>query len=339
MKAEKSGKPAEDEASGSKPVRDSLLDSNADADKKLKARIKKSRLWLALMPRLKELKFDAYLMSKSATSIAGIVLLIILVIIAAFPSFFAAPADPSHPEMMPWNPLLWEPRSPGVDGFILGSGLAGADIYYGVIWGARISMAFAIEVVGLSVIIGTLLGLLAGYKGGVLDEIVMRVTDVFLSIPSLVLIMAIAAVLGRNLESTKFALIMVWWSGYTRIIRGQVLSIRENTYIVAAKASGSSESSIMMRHILPNSWAPVVVQATMDMGTVVLVMAGLSYLGLGAEPGTAEWGQMIYAGQDRFITGSWWMVFFPGMAILVFVLAFNLIGDGLRDVLDPKMRR
>jgi peptide/nickel transport system permease protein len=132
---------------------------------------------------------------------------------------------------------------------------------------------------------------------------------------------------------------MVWWAGYTRIIRGQVLSIRENTYIDAARAAGSSDGWIMLRHILPNSWAPVVVQATMDMGTVVLVMAGLSYLGLGAEPGTAEWGQMIYAGQDRFITGSWWMVFFPGMAILVFVLAFNLIGDGLRDVLDPKMRR
>jgi peptide/nickel transport system permease protein len=307
--------------------------------KRLKARIKKSKPWLALQPRLKELRFDAYLMSKSATSIIGIALLIFLIIIAAFPSFFAAPSDPSHPEMMPWNPLLWEPRPPGVDGFVLGSGLAGADIYYGVIWGARISMAFAIEVVGISVIIGTLLGLVAGYKGGVLDEIVMRVTDVFLSIPSLVLIMAIAAVLGRNLESTKLALIMVWWSGYTRIIRGQVLSIRENTYIDAAKAAGSSESSIMLRHILPNSWSPVVVQATMDMGTVVLVMAGLSYLGLGAEPRTAEWGVMILQGQDRFITGSWWMVLFPGIAILIFVLAFNLIGDGLRDVLDPKMRR
>ena len=290
-------------------------------------------------PRFRELRFSFYLMSKSLTSIVGMLLLLALVIIAIAPGIFATPVPGKDPYQMPFDPDNPSPHPPGTDGFIFGSGTFGADIYYGVIWGARVSMWFAIQVIVVSVIIGTLLGLVAGYKGGVIDELVMRVTDIFLSIPSLILVMAIAAVLGRNLHSTLLALIAVWWSGYTRLVRGQVLSIRENTYIDAARASGSGELKIMFRHILPNSWAPMVVQATMDMGTVVLVMAGLSFLGLGAESGYCEWGKMVFDGQQYFIFGKWWMVIFPGLAILTFVLAFNLMGDGLRDVLDPKMRR
>lgn len=291
-----------------------------------------------LAPRIRELKFDVHLLSKSATSIAGFILLTMLVIVAAIPSVFAAPNYPD-PFELPFDKTIPDPLPPLTDGFILGSGNNGADIYYGIIWGARISMVFAIQVVGISVVIGTLLGIFSGYKGGTLDELIMRITDIFLSIPSLILVMAIAAVLGRDLNATKLALIMVWWSGYTRLVRGQVLSIKENSYVDAARASGSSEGRIMIKHILPNSWAPVLVSATMDMGTVVLVMAGLSYLGLGAEHGMAEWGVMINDGQQYFTIGYWWMVFFPGMAILTFVLAFNLLGDGLRDIFDPKMRR
>jgi peptide/nickel transport system permease protein len=167
----------------------------------------------------------------------------------------------------------------------------------------------------------------------------MRVTDLFLSIPSLILVMALASALGRDMNSTKLALMTVWWASYTRLIRGQVLSVREYTYIDAARASGSGELKIMFRHILPNSWPPMLVAATMDMGTVVLVMASLSFLGLGAPSGYAEWGKLVYDGQQYFYKGDWWMVLFPGMAILTFVMAFNLMGDGLRDVLDPKMRR
>lgn len=296
-------------------------------------------LRMVLAPRLRELRFSLYLMSKSLTSIAGLVLLGFLVLLAAFPWVFAEPKNPNNPFQIPFDPNIPNPQPPGSHGFILGSGRNGADIYYGIVWGARISMEFAIVVVGISALIGTVLGLTAGYIGGVVDEIVMRVTDIFLSIPSLILVMAIAAVLGRDLNATQLALIAVWWSGYTRLVRGQVLSVRENTYVDAARAAGSSELKIMFRHILPNSWAPMVVAATMDMGTVVLVMAGLSYLGLGAPHGYAEWGMMINDGQAYFVIGYWWMVFFPGMAILLFVLAFNLMGDGLRDVLDPKMRR
>ncbi len=298
-----------------------------------------SDLRLALKPRIRELRFDLHLMSKSLTSIMGMVLLVMLIIVAAFPFVFMPHHGRGDPFEIPIDLNKPEPLPPGTPGYPLGSGINGKSILYGMIWGARISMVFAIEVVLVGAAIGTVLGLISGYKGGILDELVMRFTDIFLSIPSLILVMAIAAVLGRNLDATKLALIAVWWSGYTRLVRGQVLSIRENTYIDAARASGSGELKIMFRHILPNSWAPVVVQATMDMGTVVLVMAGLSYLGLGAPHGYAEWGMMINDGQSRFVYGDWWMILFPGIAILTFVLAFNLIGDGLRDVLDPKMRR
>jgi peptide/nickel transport system permease protein len=291
-----------------------------------------------LAPRIRELRFNLHLLSKSATSITGLVLLSILVVIAAFPSLFAAPNEPDR-FYMPFDKNLPRPLPPLTEGFLLGSGNNGADIYYGIIWGARISMEFAIEVVMASLVIGVFLGIYSGYKGGAFDELIMRITDVFLSIPSLVLVMAIAAVLGRDLNATKAALIMVWWASYTRLVRGQVLSIKESSYIDAARASGSSEGKIMLRHILPNSWAPVLVSATMDMGTVVLTMAGLSYIGLGADSGMAEWGVMINDGQRYFVIGYWWMVFFPGIAILMFVLAFNLLGDGLRDIFDPKMRR
>ncbi len=292
-----------------------------------------------LAPRLRELKFDMHLLSKSATSIVGLILLAMLTVLAAFPWVFATPELNEDPYYLPFDKLKPDPLPPLTDGFLMGSGVNGADIYYGIVWGARISMTFAIQVVLLSLVIGTLLGIFSGYKGGLVDELIMRITDVFLSIPSLILVMAIAAVLGKDLNATKLALIMVWWSGYTRLVRGQVLSIKENSYIDAARASGSSEGKIMLKHILPNSWAPLLVSATMDMGTVVLVMAGLSFLGLGAASGMAEWGVMINEGQDYFVIGYWWMVVFPGMAILTFVLAFNLMGDGLRDIFDPKMRR
>lgn len=297
-----------------------------------------SPLMVALAPRIRELKFYFHLMAKSATSIAGVALIAFLVFLAAFPFLFAA-ARGIDPYVIPKDWYEPDPQAPSLDGYLFGSGENGQDIYYGIVWGARISMAFAIQIVGVSVIIGTVFGLVSGYKGGAIDEVMMRTTDIFLSIPSLILVMAIAAVMGRDLNSTKLALLAIWWSGYTRLVRGQVLSIKENTYVDAARASGSGELKIMFRHVLPNSWAPVVVSATMDMGTVVLVMAGLSYLGLGAPYGYAEWGVMIQAGQEHFVDGAWWMTVFPGLAILTFVLAFNLMGDGLRDILDPKMRR
>jgi peptide/nickel transport system permease protein len=333
----KAGEKAARVADAKKPAkRPGVADEDLIGRKDLASRIK-----LTLRPRIREIKFSLHLMTKSATSIAGIVLIVFLVILATLPFLFAKPIPGADPYITPKDFTQPTPQAPqGLGGkYPLGTGENAASTYYGIIWGARISMAFAIQVVALGVLMGTIIGLVSGYKGGVIDEIIMRITDIFLSIPSLILVMAIAAVLGRGLGATKIALLVVWWSGYTRLIRGQVLSIRENTYIDAARASGSGELKIMFRHILPNSWAPVVVAATMDMGTVVLVLAGLSYLGLGAPNGYAEWGVMIQEGQQFFVQGYWWMTIFPGLVILTFVLAFNLMGDGLRDVLDPKMRR
>jgi len=301
---------------------------------------KTSELRLALAPRWREIRFDLHLMSKSVTSTAGVVLIVMLAIVAIFPFLFAAPPPGRDPFIIPVNfdPQYVNPLPPSAK-FPLGTDADAASIYYGVIWGARISMTFAIEVVLIGAGMGLVLGLFAGYLGGIVDEVIMRLTDVFLSIPGLILVIAICAVLGRGLEATKIALLATWWSGYTRLIRGSVLSVRENSYIDAARASGTGELKIMFRHILPNSWTPVIVEATMDMGTVVLVLAGLSFLGLGAPLGYAEWGIMVQTGHLYLVSGYWWTIVFPGLAILTFVLAFNLMGDGLRDVLDPKMRR
>ncbi len=215
-----------------------------------------SPFMVALAPRIRELKFYIHLMTKSATSIAGVALIAFLVFLAAFPFLFAA-ARVVDPYVIPKDWYEPDPQAPSLDGYLFGSGENGQDIYYGIVWGARISMSFAIQIVGISVIIGTVFGLVSGYKGGAIDEVMMRTTDIFLSIPSLILVMAIAAVMGRDLNSTKLALLAIWWAGYTRLVRGQVLSIKENTYVDAARASGSGELKIMFRHILPNSWAPV----------------------------------------------------------------------------------
>jgi peptide/nickel transport system permease protein len=193
-------------------------------------------------------------------------------------------------------------------------------------------------VIAISTLIGVVLGGLAGYFGGVLDEILMRITDVFLSIPYLILALAIAAALGRSIDHIMEAMIITWWPTYARLMRGQVLTIREQPFVEAARSVGANNSRILLRHILPNSLAPLLVQITLDLGAVLLVAAGLSFIGLGASPGTAEWGLMISDGR-AFMFHAWWYVTFPGLAIVLVVLGFNLLGDGLRDVTDPKLRR
>jgi peptide/nickel transport system permease protein len=223
----------------------------------------------------------------------------------------------------------------------LGTTTDGEDVLTGLLSGAPISMRIGIIVVVSATLIGSLLGALSGYFGGALDEIVMRVTDVFLSIPGLILAMAVAAAIGRSLDNVMIALIVVYWPPYTRLVRGQTLSIRENTYIEAARASGGSELRVVTRHVMPNALSPIIVQASLDMGSVVLVAAGLSFLGLGAQPGTPEWGLMVSRGFSFFPPAgqNWWQVTFAGFFIFMFVLGFNLFGDALRDILDPRIRR
>ena len=214
----------------------------------------------------------------------------------------------------------------------------GRDILSRVIFGARIPLIISSVVAAVVLLIGPLLGALAGYYGGWPDEIIMRITDVFLAFPALVLAMAMVAILGPNVRNLAIAITVTWWPWYTRLVRGMAVSLRERPYVEAAKTMGVRSPVIVLRHILPNAFGPVVVQITLDIGTVILEVAGLSFLGLGAQPPTPEWGLMVSDGV-QYILAQWWISFFPGVAIFLLVLAFNLVGDGLRDVLDPRMKR
>ena len=219
----------------------------------------------------------------------------------------------------------------------MGTDYVGRDILSRIIFGTRIALLAAIVVVGFSLAIGVPLGLIAGYYGGIIDEAIMRVTDLFLAFPALLLAMVIAALIGPSLMNALLAIAVTWWPWYTRIVRNTVVSIRERDYVYAAKALGISDWKIILYFILPNSLAPIIVQATIDMGTVILAEAGLAFLGLGSRPGSPDWGLMVYEGSTYILT-NWWYSFFPGLAIFIGVLAFNLIGDALREFLDPKLR-
>jgi peptide/nickel transport system permease protein len=316
---------------------------------------------MSLKPRLREWRFSLHLLSKSLLAMVGLIIVLVIVGIALFAPFLA-PGPPGWQDKNPLQiPYDWEgpkpPGSPwgskmhGTGVFFFGSGNLGTDIYYGCIWGARTSIYTALYVVLVSIIVGVVIGAIAGYFGGIIDEVMMRITDVFLSIPGLILAMAVAAVLGRSLDNVMLALIVVWWPPYARIVRGQVLTVKESTYVEAARAVGSKKMRVLFRHIVPNTLSPIIVNATMDIGVVVLVAAGLAFIGFGPPSGYAEWGRMVADGQLYFLSqveyppGSgvfynpWWIWAFPGLFIFLFVMGFNLLGDGLRDILDPRLRR
>jgi peptide/nickel transport system permease protein len=219
----------------------------------------------------------------------------------------------------------------------LGLDNLGRDILSRTIAGTRISLGIGLVVLCIAGVFGTIFGLVAGYFGGRVDEVMMRITDMFLAFPALILAMAFAALLGPNLVNTMIAISFVRWTMYARLVRGEVLRLRETEFVESARSLGSSHFRILFRHILPNALAPVIVRATMDMGAVILTAAGLSFIGFGAQPPTAEWGVMVSDGR-QFIMTQWWVSTFPGLAILIVVLGFNLLGDGLRDVLDPRLR-
>ncbi|MHA2433980.1 MAG: ABC transporter permease [Candidatus Thorarchaeota archaeon] len=291
--------------------------------------------WWALFvedtrPRIKEIRYSLYLIRRSPLVMAGITILVGYILIAIFVPYFA----PYGPEERNWNETLQPPGGT----HIWGTDQNGGDIFSMVMWATQIDLKIAVSVVAVALVIGMLIGVAAGYFGGAVDEIVMRVTDVFFAFPGLILAMAIVSALGeRNLDNIAIALMIIWWPTYARLVRGQVLLEREKLYVEAARSVGASDLRIMLSHILPNTIQPVIVQATLDMGGVLLTAAGLSFIGYGAEAGTAEWGLMISTGQDHFIL--FWMIFYPGMAMLLCALAFNLVGDGARDILDPKLRR
>ena len=218
---------------------------------------------------------------------------------------------------------------------LFGTDKLGRDILSRIIMGSRSALIVPIGVVLFAVLLGAPLGALAGYKGGWLDEVIMRITDLFLAFPSLLLAMAIASALGRGLDKAAIALVISWWPWYTRIARGVAVGLRERYFVEAAQAIGVSDAVIIFRHILPNTISPILVQATVDMGTVILAMGGLAFLGLGTQPPAPDWGLMVSEGRT-YILEQWWIATFPGMAIFIVVLAFNLLGDTLRDIFDPR---
>ena len=221
---------------------------------------------------------------------------------------------------------------------VFGTDQLGRDVLSRVIVGARPALIVPLGVVFFAILIGAPLGAIAAYRGGRLDEVIMRTTDLFLAFPSLLLAMAITAALGRGLQNAAIALVISWWPWYTRLVHGVTLSLRERYFIEAAQATGVRDSVIVLRHILPNTLSPILVQATVDLGTVILAMGGLGFLGLGTQPPFPDWGLMVSEGRE-FILNQWWISTFPGLAIFVVVLVFNLLGDTLRDIFDPRQYR
>lgn len=267
---------------------------------------------------------------KSPLAVLGFVIIGGLIALAIF-----------APLLAPYSPTkmrLSERLSPPSSTHIFGTDDVGRDILSRVIYGSRISLRICTVVVGLTIGIGTILGVVAGYLGGWVDELIMRISDVFLAFPALILAMAIAAALGPSLHNVILAMVVIWWPRYARVARGQVLVLREIDYMVAAKAMGTSASRTFIHHILPNCISPILIQATLDLGEVLLTAATLSFIGFGAQPPTPEWGAMISLGRN-YLRDNWWYATFPGLAILVAVMGFNLLGDAARDVLDPRLRR
>ncbi len=219
----------------------------------------------------------------------------------------------------------------------MGTDELGRDIYSRVLYGGRITIPAALAVVIVDSIIGALTGALAGYLGGRWDELLMRLTELFMAFPTIILAMAVTAALGPEIRNAVLALIVVGWPNYSRLTRGLILEAKNMDYVKAARALGASHFHILVRTLLPNTIAPALVYASLDIGHAILLFAGLSFLGLGPEPASPEWGRMVSIGIDFF--SQWWMWLFPGLAIASLVMAFNFIGDGLRDILDPRTRK
>jgi peptide/nickel transport system permease protein len=263
----------------------------------------------------------------------GLAILVVLVLIAIFAPLIAPhPADAgtaTHPE----NALA----APG-HGHLLGTDQLGRDVFTRVLYGARTSLLIVGSVLALSALVGVPLGILAGASGGWVDDVIMRVTDIFLAFPALLLALALATVLRPSAEHAALAIAVTWWPWYARLARGSAAAIAGRGYIEAARALGVPRWRMLARHVLPNALPPTIVQISLDAAGIMLTAAALSFLGLGAQDPTAEWGLMVNQGQGLLET-NWWVAIPPGLAIVIAAVGFNLLGDGLRTLLDPKARR
>jgi len=243
------------------------------------------------------------------------------------------------PAIAPFEPLkqdLVNRLQPPGEKFFMGSDELGRDIFSRVLWGSRITIPAGLAVIIIGSALGVVIGAVAGYAGGLIDEGLMRLTELFMAFPFIILAMAVTAALGPDIRNAVIALAVVWWPRYARILRGLVLEVKVQEYVEAAHSAGAGGLYILFRTIVPNCIAPAVILATLDIGTAVIAFAALSFIGLGPEPSSPEWGRMVSIGIDFF--DQWWMWLFPGLAIASLVMAFNFIGDGLRDILDPRLR-
>ncbi|MEQ1831023.1 MAG: nickel transporter permease [Pirellula sp.] len=264
-------------------------------------------------------------------NLAGVIIVVIFTFLSIFGEF-VSPHDPYKQDIINSKFL-----PPSLEHF-LGTDELGRDIFSRILTGTRVSLQVAVVVLTFAVLFGTLIGAISGFFGGIVDEILMRITDMFLAFPALMLAIAISASLGKSLTNTMIALATVFWPWYARLVRAQVLSIREREFIEAGRSIGLKSSRLLFRHILPNAASVVIIQVTLDIGFAILSTSSLSFIGLGAQPPSPEWGTMLSTARNSF-REAWWYMTFPGVALTLTVFAFNVLGDGLQDALDPRSSR
>jgi dipeptide transport system permease protein len=274
--------------------------------------------------------------SANRGAVAGLAIIVAVLLLALFADVVAPHAPNLTNPAAFLRPPFWQEG--GSLSYPLGTDAIGRDMLSRLIYGARLSLAIGIAVVALSIALGIVLGLLAGFFRGVVEIVIMRVMDIVLTLPSLLLAIVIVAILGPGLMNAMLAVALVILPHYVRITRAAVMAERSKDYVTAARVSGAGTLRLMFREVLPNCTAPLIVQASLGVSTAILDAAALGFLGLGAQPPASEWGTML-ADAREFVLRAWWVVTFPGLAILITVLAFNLLGDGLRDSFDPKLKR
>ena len=283
-------------------------------------------------PKWNSFKESMYLLAKNKLSLLAFAIIILLLAGA-----ISAPFIVPYPEDVSSTHTESKLQPPSEE-HIMGTDDLGRDVFSRVVYATRVSISTALVAVGVALLIGIPLGAIAGVFGGWIDNVIMRITDISLSFPPLLLAIALVALLGSGLTNAIIAIVVSWWPWYTRLVRGQAVSIKERKFVQAAETIGTSKAKIIFKHIIPNCISPVIVQASMDIGGVIMTVASLSFLSLGAQQPTPEWGLMISEGR-AFFPDKWWCCIFPGIAIFLTVLSFNLLGDAIREILDPKTRK
>lgn len=289
--------------------------------------------------RKKELKFMYYRIRKSPLSTMGLAIILFFIILGLAAPLIVPPNKPytyRMPKTFSRLPLPPSREHPfGTTGPV-----TYGDVFYGVIWGTRYSLMLAFSITAICLATGLIVGTVSGYYGGKIDEFLMRVVDLFYSLPWLLMMMVMLITIGkRGFWTMVIAYAILAWPGYARVVRGEILKVKNELFVEAAKSIGLTDLKIMFRHIIPNVLYTIVIMAAMRMGTIVLSTSSLGFLGLGFNPGTAEWGIIISEGRNWLLQGSWWITVFPGIFIFFFVLGWQLMGDAFRDILDPKVRR